>query len=205
MIESQETISGEQAQSEQAQTALSSRPVTGEDAAFLLELYASTRELELSLVPWDTAQKSAFVQMQFNAQQQHYAEHYPNAVHELLLCEGESIGKIHIARNAESIHILDFIIAPPQRRRGIGTMILKELQHEAAATGKSVRGYVEVFNPALRLFEKLGFSKIEETGYHRLLEWRPDFDANAHGIHSLTVGVSRVNDFATVGRIPKEE
>ena len=33
--------------------------------------------------------------------------------------------------------------------------------------------YVEAFNPALRLFERLGFSPIEDIGLHLLLEWHP--------------------------------
>jgi hypothetical protein len=45
------------------------RPVQEEDEALLLEIYASTRADEMALVPWNGAQKQAFLHMQFSAQQ----------------------------------------------------------------------------------------------------------------------------------------
>jgi predicted GNAT family acetyltransferase len=41
--------------------------------------------------------------------------------------------------------------------RGLGTTLLRNLQSEAAAAGKPLRIHVERFNPALRLYERLGF------------------------------------------------
>jgi hypothetical protein len=33
--------------------------------------------------------------------------------------------------------------------------------------------YVEAFNPAHRLYTRLGFQKVDEYGVYELLEWRP--------------------------------
>ena len=67
--------------------AISLRSVRPDDRAFLLSVYASTREPELAtVVDWDAAQKAAFVQMQFDAQHAYYQEHYvapkPRVYHE---------------------------------------------------------------------------------------------------------------------------
>lgn len=45
----------------------------------------------------------------------------------------------------------------------------------AEARGKNlpVRIHVEQFNPALRLYERLGFTKIHDEGIYHLMEWRP--------------------------------
>ena len=56
--------------------------------------------------------------------------------------------------------------------RGIGTTLLHGLQSEAAAAGKPLRLHVERFNPALRLYERLGFQQIEDRGVYLFMEWR---------------------------------
>ena len=59
------------------------------------------------------------------------------------------------------------------RGRGIGTRILNEIVAEARASGSAVRIYVEKFNPARRLYERLGFRVTEERGLHVLMANEP--------------------------------
>ena len=148
------------------------RPVTPEDEAFLLEVYASTRAEELSKVPWDEAQREAFLKMQFAAQQLHYQTHNPTATHDLILLDAHAIGRLYVARREREIRILDITILPDYRNQGMGTPLIEELMTEAAQAGKPLTIYVESFNPSLRLFERLGFSKIEDDGVNYLMEWR---------------------------------
>lgn len=42
-------------------------PIGESDETFLIELYASTRAGEMAIVPWDTEQKQAFLQIQSEA------------------------------------------------------------------------------------------------------------------------------------------
>jgi ribosomal protein S18 acetylase RimI-like enzyme len=56
--------------------------------------------------------------------------------------------------------------------RGIGTKLLRELQDEAHTAGKVLTIHVEKFNPALRLYQRLGFQQIEDKGVYLLLEWK---------------------------------
>jgi hypothetical protein len=51
---------------------------------------------------------------------------------------------------------------------------LKGLQSEAAAAGKPLRIHVERFNPALRLYERLGFRQIDDRGVYLFMEWTND-------------------------------
>jgi hypothetical protein len=39
------------------------------------------------------------------------------------------------------------------------------------AAGKPLRIHVEGFNPALRLYERLGFRQIEDKGVYLFMEW----------------------------------
>jgi|SRR5947209_15813143 len=150
------------------------RPVILEDEAFLLEVYASTRAEELSRVPWDEAQREAFLKMQFAAQQLHYRTHNPNATHDLILLDGHAVGRLYVSRREREIRILDITLLPEHRNKGIGTPLIEELMREAAQAGKPLTIYVESFNPSLRLFERLGFSKIEDDGINYLMEWREE-------------------------------
>ena len=150
---------------------VSFRPVRPEDEAFLRQVYAGTRSDEMALVPWSEAQKEAFVDMQFAAQQQHYAAYFPAATHDVILLDDRPIGRLYVERREHEIHIIDIVLLPQDRNAGIGTPIIRDIMAEAARDGKAVRIYVEAFNPSLRLFARLGFSAIEEVNYRFLLEW----------------------------------
>jgi ribosomal protein S18 acetylase RimI-like enzyme len=150
------------------------RPVTPEDGPFLFQLYASTRAEELAVVPWDEAQKEAFLRMQFHAQTKFYAESFPDAAFLMVLREGEPAGRLYVDRRGDEIRLLDIALLPEHRGAGLGTALLRDLTAESAAAGKPLRIHVERFNPALRLYERLGFKLLQDEGVYFLMEWRPD-------------------------------
>ena len=150
------------------------RPVPADDEPFLISVYGSTRLEELALTNWDDAQRDAFVQMQFAAQQAHYRQTYPNAEHLIILLDGAPVGRLYVAEIEAEIRIVDITILPEHRKAGIGTPIIKQLMGEAAAIEKPLRIYVESFNPSQHLFERLGFVKVDESGYSYLLAWQPN-------------------------------
>jgi ribosomal protein S18 acetylase RimI-like enzyme len=148
------------------------RPALEEDEAFLLEVYASTRADEMSQTGWDDAQRRAFLKLQFVAQQQHYRTYYPQGEHSLILLNEKPAGRLYVARSLEEIRILDIALLAEHRNKGIGTRVIKDLMAESRKTVKPVRIYVENFNPALRLFERMGFLQVEEKGFHYLMQWQ---------------------------------
>jgi ribosomal protein S18 acetylase RimI-like enzyme len=147
------------------------RSIRPDDDAFLLALYASTREQELAVLPWDAAQKAAFLRMQFDAQHAQYQEVYGGAAFDVILVDGQPAGRLYVARKEEEIRIVDIALMPEFCNRGIGTTLLRGLQAEAAAAGKPLRIHVERFNPALRLYERLGFREIADRGVYLFMEW----------------------------------
>jgi ribosomal protein S18 acetylase RimI-like enzyme len=148
------------------------RPVQETDEALLLEIYASTRADEMALVPWDAAQKQAFLQMQFSAQQKHYRAYFPQAAHEMILIESQPVGRLYVDRRDNELRILDVTLLPQTRGRGIGTQILLDLMKEADQGNRTCSIYVESFNRSLGLFQRLGFVKTEENGALWLMKWR---------------------------------
>ncbi len=148
------------------------RPATRDDDPFLARVYAGTRAAELATVSWTDEEKAAFVQMQFAAQAQYYREHYPDTSFDVILLHAEAVGRLYVARWTGEIRIVDIALLPAFCNRGIGTTLLRQLQAEARAAGKPLRIHVERFNPALRLYERLGFRQIEDKGVYLFLEWK---------------------------------
>jgi ribosomal protein S18 acetylase RimI-like enzyme len=146
------------------------RPVQESDDVFLLKVYDSTREQELAQVPWTAEQKQQFVRMQWEAQRTHYAAQHPKASHEIICLEGSAAGRLYLDRSGDKFHILDITLLPEHRNRGAGSFLLGQIMAEAKEAGKPVSIYVETFNPSLRLFQRLGFTPIQQEGFHLLLQ-----------------------------------
>ena len=150
---------------------ISLRPITPADEPFLARLYASTREQELAQTNWSDEQKAMFCRMQFNAQTTDYQRNYPDASFQIIERNGVAAGRLLVLRTDEKFHVIDIALMPEHRGAGIGTKFLKELQAEAKAAGKPLSIHVEQFNPARRLYERLGFKQVEEKGVYLLLHW----------------------------------
>lgn len=151
------------------------RPVEPGDEELLFRIYASTRADELAVVPWNDAQKEAFLRAQFEAQDRWYREHYASARFDVVLIDGEPGGRLYVHRGDAEIRIVDIALLPERRGSGAGTALLRDLLAEADAAGKRVSIHVERLNPALRLYERLVFSVAEDKGVYLLLEREPRY------------------------------
>jgi len=150
------------------------RPIREEDLEFLLRLYATTRADEMAMVTdWSDEQKEWFVRMQFQAQHAWYQEHYGDAQFDLVLMDGVPAGRLYVHRRPAEIRLVDISLTPELRGKGVGSALLRELIAEAEAAGKPLTIHVEKYNPAMRLYLRLGFKPIEDRGPYDLMEWRP--------------------------------
>jgi ribosomal protein S18 acetylase RimI-like enzyme len=147
------------------------RPITPEDDSFLAQLYASTRAEEMAITGWSDEQKAAFCRMQFDAQSADYRRNYAGASFQIIERDGVSAGRLLVSRSETAIHVIDIALLPAHRGAGIGTKLLTELKGEAKADGKGLSIHVERFNPALRLYERLGFQQVEDKGVYLLMSW----------------------------------
>jgi len=152
---------------------VSLRPITDADLPFLLRLYATTRADELAQVPWTDEQKAMFVHQQFEAQHAWWQEHYATERFDLVLVGGQPVGRLYVDVWEREIRIVDIAMMPEFRRGGIGTLLLRRVFREADAAGKPVSIHVEVFNPARRLYERLGFVEKGTHGDVYILMERP--------------------------------
>ena len=154
-------------------SAIHFRAVGPEDEPFLRQLYATTRADELAPVPWTDAEKAAFLDMQFRAQDSYYRAQFERASFHLVELHGEPIGRLYTDRRDDEIRVLDIALLPKYRGQGLGRLLMQELLDEAAAASKAVRIHVERFNPAMRLYDRLGFVQREDQGVYILMEYLP--------------------------------
>jgi GNAT superfamily N-acetyltransferase len=149
------------------------RPKTDADRPFLLRVFSTTRADEMAIVPWTPEQKAEFLSMQFHAQWTHYERYYPDAEFLVIEKEGVPIGRIYIDRTPGEICLVDITLLPEARGSGLGTQLLREILDEGESTASRVTIHVERFNPAMRLYQRLGFVPIEESGVYYLMRWTP--------------------------------
>jgi GNAT superfamily N-acetyltransferase len=155
---------------------VSLRTISAEDLPALCTIYGSTREDELKWVPhWTEEMRKAFVEQQFQAQHEHYQKNYPGAFFWVLEKEQQVIGRLYIKENFmdREVRIIDITLLPLWRGQGIGTVLMEDIKGYATRLQRPVTIHVESFNPAKKLYERLGFRKISETnGVYHLMEWQ---------------------------------
>jgi ribosomal protein S18 acetylase RimI-like enzyme len=152
------------------------------DEAHLLAVYGGTREDELRMTDWDDVRKREFVEQQFRAQDAYYRANYANATYQVILVDGQPAGRLYVARWPDEIRIMDIALLGSFQRRGVGRRLLADLQCEAAGQNKPLRIHVERFNPALSLYDRLGFRLVEDRGVYLFLEW--SLDGSTSGLAS---------------------
>lgn len=148
------------------------RAETENDVPFLMRLYASTREEELKAIPWNDEQKESFLASQFQAQRHHYRSYIPDCRFDVIELRAAPVGRLYLEPRQTQLHIVDIALMPAQRGRGTGTAIIATLQQTAQASGRGVGIFVEKYNPALRLYRRLGFAEIADHGVYLEMEWR---------------------------------
>ena len=151
---------------------LSLRPATDGDQEFLVGVFTSTRVDELQALAWNPIQAEMFVNIQYNAQQQSYRLNYPAAENNIILQAGQPIGRILIDRSEDAIHLVDIAVLPDYRNHGVGAELIGGLLAEGATTGREVVLSVFHTNPAIHLYERLGFARVDEESSYWKMRWR---------------------------------
>jgi GNAT superfamily N-acetyltransferase len=80
----------------------------------------------------------------------------------IITLDGSDIGWLQSAIEDDALFIAQLIVERPFQRGGIGTAAIHRLIAEAAEAGRPVRLSVVKINPAMRLYERLGFRICHE-------------------------------------------
>src|SRR5204862_5683504 len=96
------------------------RPIEASDEPFLREVYGSTREQELRVVPWTDDQKRVFCDIQFTAQDTFYRQTFADVSYDVILVDGEPAGRLYVGRWPDEVRVVDIALQPAFRGRWVG-------------------------------------------------------------------------------------
>ena len=135
-----------------AATGIQRRAATEADVPFLLELRRKTlaEYLRTSGVPQSEVQHEQRVRLRFDCA-------------EIVSWQGGPIGLFKAVREGKDWTLLQIQLAPEHQGRGIGAQLICELLLEAQQHGAALRLSVLRTNPALQLYQRLGFRVTGET------------------------------------------
>lgn len=148
-------------------------PATVADSPFLRSLYRAYRLSELLMTPWTAEQKRAFLDDQFTLQHNHYVKMYSKGDYHLIRRAGHLVGRLSFDRSDSGWALVDILLTADARSHGIGTALIRWLQHSAIAAGaEQLRLNVAHNNPrARKLYDDLGFRASESTATHAGMVW----------------------------------
>lgn len=153
------------------ETSVTLRAATPDDEPFLFEVFASTRLDEFRFL--EEQQKQALIRMQYNAQRFQYDEGFPQAESRIILLDDRPAGRMLVDESEREFVLIDIALLPEHRKLGIGTQLLKKLLHRAVVARKPVRLHVLKSNPALHLYERLGFLRVGDDSMYLEMLFQP--------------------------------
>ena len=136
--------------------AFSLRAAREQDVPFLLRL----REVAM-----DPHHRAAGVFQTPAEMEERVRSHWEEA--QVIEVDGRPAGLWKLWRRQDAWWILQVQLMPEHQGRGIGAVLIRQLQAQARAAGRPLRLKVLKTNPAQRLYERLGFVIVgdDEHGY----------------------------------------
>jgi ribosomal protein S18 acetylase RimI-like enzyme len=152
--------------------ALSRRPETTADAAFLLSLHESVKGADLAPIP--EPMRRQLLDMQFRAMAMGYRAAFPAARYDIITLDEASIGRLISDGGQGWFHIVHIALLPEWRDRGIGTALMTSILEHPKRLGFRCEATVAQENLAsLRLWTRLGFAERGRDDANLFVEWRP--------------------------------
>jgi len=127
------------------------RPAASQDFDYCKRLYFAEMNWIIEALHLDRVTQEIGFQHQWN----------PTQVR-ILTLNGADIGWLQSFTQANELFLGQLIVERAFQRRGIGTEVVKRLICEAARLDQAMRLNVVKINPAVRLYERLGFKIMHE-------------------------------------------
>ena len=147
------------------------RLATEADAPFRRRLFDAERAGVFAAAGLPQAALDRLLEQQFQAQASGYAARFPDAVSLIVLDREEPVGHLMLQSGLhsgdQSWRIVDIVLLPAARGRGIGTDLIEAVLRAAAADGarEVALSVLADNNAARRLYGRLGFVQTGE-GVH---------------------------------------
>jgi GNAT superfamily N-acetyltransferase len=130
---------------------ISFRQALDQDFDYCERLYFGEMEWIIKELHLDRAAQAASFQQQWDLTQVH-----------IIALDGSDVGWLQTETQEDELFVAQMFVDRPFQRRGIGTEVMKRLISEAACVNQTMRLNVVKINPAVRLYQRLGFQVIRE-------------------------------------------
>ena len=125
------------------------------DVDFARSLYVETmREMIEPLFGWDQCR-----------QEESFGEWFDLEEASIIVADGSAVGWIQIVTNEQEVFLGSLYVKPDMQRHGIGTHIVRELMTRCQHSSKTLTLAVMKANPAIHLYERLGFRVTHDDQY----------------------------------------
>jgi len=148
------------------------------DEAFLYEMFVASREREFGPLPAEM--RDTIAREQFAILQNGVKTDHPDAQQFVVIAPNTSgdveirVGMLLLAEHPDALWVIDLALDPAHRNRGFGSAILRSLMESCRRSGKIMKGSVTPYNPARRLYARLGIRELGADRGYIALEWRPE-------------------------------
>jgi len=131
------------------------------------QLFVENKISKLNAEHWSDDLKIQITNMQYMAQENHINSYFPDATDSIILWDQKKVGRLVFEKSDKLLHVIDIIIGKKFQNKGLGTEILTKLISE----NESVSLNVDMDNPALRLYNKLGFKIIKQRNHQYFMKY----------------------------------
>ena len=111
--------------------------------------------------------------MQSMAQMSEYKTKFPGAAYQVIVFNKMDVGRFYTWESENEIRLIDITLLPRFRGKGLGTSLLRDLIKRSNKVQKKISLHVDPVNPALQLYQRLGFIYIKNNGRHYYMERNP--------------------------------
>ena len=150
-------------QAETPPTGVGFRPAGPQDFDYCATLYFAAMDPTIRALGLDIGKHTASFRAQWSA-----------AEVRIITRDGGAIGWLQAAPGTDALFLKQLFVDAPLRCRGIGTQVMHRLIEEAARAGRAVTLGVVKTNPALRLYQRLGFATTHEDERKFYMRRGPD-------------------------------
>lgn len=131
------------------------------DYAFAERLYIDCmKPLLLELEAWNETELLSNFRGYYNVEEA-----------QIVSLDGADVGWLQVSEDEQAIHLDQLYLLEGLRSRGIGSHLIRELCDAAMAKEKPVQLLLLRNNPALSLYQRLGFKIVGQEGHKLHMRW----------------------------------
>jgi RimJ/RimL family protein N-acetyltransferase len=156
---------------------LTLRPERPDDEALIFRIFVASKALEFDGMPMPQFQKDFLLKQQHVSQLYNWRHLYPSLEQWIIESDGEPVGRLIFSNLPDQIIAHDLAMLPGRLGIGGGKTVIKDVIFaEAIRCGKIARASVAAYNPARRLYARLGVTELppHPPGSPMIpIEWKP--------------------------------